>query len=182
MKVLIALDDSECSDAAFESVVERCWAKDAQFRVITVAVPVYLQAPMAGMYCEPMIVAQNEYENYCGKRVQERIKQLEKLFPENAVSGETLLGPVAESIIDEAKSWNADLVVLGSHGRKGFSRFFLGSVAERFAVHAPCSVEIVKQRQSASKSTESAHVVEMASPETVEKTQEKAALGGKAKS
>ncbi len=186
MKVLIALDDSECSDAAFESVVERFWANDAQFRVITVVEPFYLQVPMVGMYCEPMIVAQNQYESHCGKRVQERVEELEKLFPENSVSGETLLGPIAESIIDESKSWNADLVVLGSHGRKGFSRFFLGSVAERVAGHAPCSVEIVKQKQSAPKSCQSPNVeatTEMVSPEqSVEKTMEKAAVGGKAKS
>ena len=183
MKVLIALDNSECSDAAFESVVERFWAKDAEFRVITVVEPIYLQAPMVGMYCEPMIVAQNEYENYCAKRVQERVKQLEKLFPENSVSGERLLGTIAESIIDEAKSWNADLVVLGSHGRKGFSRFFLGSVAERVAGHAPCSVEIVKQKQSAIKSSQALSVeekTEMASAaKSEEKTVEKAAAGGK---
>lgn len=157
MKVLIALDDSDCSAAAFESVTERYWAKDAEFRVITVVEPIYLQAPMVGMYCEPMTAAQQEYEHYCRKRVQERVKELEKLFPENPVSGETILGPIAECIIDEAKDWNADLIVLGSHGRKGFSRFFLGSVAERVAGHAPCSVEIVKQKQMKATDTDSAH-------------------------
>jgi len=145
MKVLIALDDSDCSAAAFKSVTERYWAKDAEFRLITVVEPIYLQAPMVGMYCEPMTAAQAEYESYCRKRVQERVKELETQFPENISSGETILGPISECIIDEAKDWNADLIVLGSHGRKGFSRFFLGSVAERVAGHAPCSVEIVKQ-------------------------------------
>jgi len=188
MKVLIALDDSECSDAAFKSVTERFWAKDAEFRVITVVEPIYLQAPMVGMYCEPMITAQTDYENYCRKRVHERVAELEKLFPENSISGETMLGPIAESIIEEATHWNADLIVLGSHGRKGFSRFFLGSVAERVAGHAPCSVEIVKQKQTASKSSESASAeekAESASTSTVvpkEKSIEKAAVGGKAKS
>jgi nucleotide-binding universal stress UspA family protein len=47
-------------------------------------------------------------------------------------------------IIDLAKSWTADLIVMGSHGRTGVSRLFLGSVAEDVLKDAPCSVEIVK--------------------------------------
>ncbi|CAN5283881.1 hypothetical protein BH10CYA1_BH10CYA1_46340 [soil metagenome] len=48
MKVLIALDNSECSDLAFLSVTERVWAEEAEFRIITVVEPIYLQAPMVG--------------------------------------------------------------------------------------------------------------------------------------
>jgi nucleotide-binding universal stress UspA family protein len=47
-------------------------------------------------------------------------------------------------IIDHAAEWHADLIVLGSHGRKGFDRFLLGSVSEAVARHASCSVEIVR--------------------------------------
>ena len=48
------------------------------------------------------------------------------------------------AIIDAAKTWPADLIVLGSHGRRGIDRFLLGSVAESVVRHAPCSVEIVR--------------------------------------
>jgi nucleotide-binding universal stress UspA family protein len=47
-------------------------------------------------------------------------------------------------ILDIAAEWGADLIVLGSHGRKGLQRFLLGSVAEFVARHANCSVEIVR--------------------------------------
>jgi universal stress protein A len=40
---------------------------------------------------------------------------------------------------------NADLLVVGSHGRSGLSRLVLGSVASYVASHAPCSVLIVKR-------------------------------------
>lgn len=190
MKVLIALDDSDCSAAAFKSVTERFWAKDAEFRVITVVEPIYLQAPMVGMYSEPMTAAQAEYESYCRKRVQEKVQELQKLFPENTSSGSTILGPISECIIDESKDWNADLIVLGSHGRKGFSRFFLGSVAERVAGHAPCSVEIVKQnpiKKAESDSADAESKTESPSTDSTEnrsaiKEAEKATVGGKVNS
>lgn len=47
-------------------------------------------------------------------------------------------------IVDEANKWRADLIVLGSHGRKGLDRFLLGSVSEAVSRHATCSVEIVR--------------------------------------
>lgn len=62
------------------------------------------------------------------------------------------IGDPAEEISLEAKHNPASLIIVGSHGRRGLSRFFLGSVAERVVRHAPCPVlvfkpeEIVKDR------------------------------------
>jgi nucleotide-binding universal stress UspA family protein len=47
-------------------------------------------------------------------------------------------------IVDHAARWNADLIVLGSHGFKGLDRLLIGSVSEAVLRHAPCSVEIVR--------------------------------------
>ncbi len=47
-------------------------------------------------------------------------------------------------ILDDAKAWGADLIVLASHGRKGLERFMLGSVSEAVLRHAHCSVEIIR--------------------------------------
>ena len=51
-------------------------------------------------------------------------------------------------ILHEAQEWHADLIVLGSHGRSGFDRVVMGSVSEAVALHAKCSVEIVRERGS----------------------------------
>jgi len=48
-------------------------------------------------------------------------------------------------ILVEARSWGADLIVLGSHGRTGLRRLLMGSVAEYVMRHAPCSVEIARE-------------------------------------
>ena len=47
-------------------------------------------------------------------------------------------------ILEDAKSWGAGLIVLGSHGRHGLERILLGSVAEAVAAHAHCSVQVVR--------------------------------------
>ena len=53
-----------------------------------------------------------------------------------------------ELILNEASAWGADLIVVGSHGRQGASRFLLGSVSEPVAFHANCSVEIVRENRA----------------------------------
>jgi len=53
-------------------------------------------------------------------------------------------GDPKSKILDTARDWDADLIVLGSHGRKGLQHFLMGSVSEAVARHAECSVEIVR--------------------------------------
>jgi nucleotide-binding universal stress UspA family protein len=48
-------------------------------------------------------------------------------------------------LLDEAKAWPADLIVLGSHGRHGLDHLLMGSVAESVALYADCSVEVVRR-------------------------------------
>lgn len=58
-------------------------------------------------------------------------------------------GDVAEQIIAAALEFDADLIVLGSHGRTGLGRVLLGSVARNVLYHAPCSVLIVRAQVAA---------------------------------
>ena len=50
-----------------------------------------------------------------------------------------------EALVDTARSANADLLVVGSHGRTGHSQFLLGSVASHVVAHVPCDVRVVKR-------------------------------------
>jgi nucleotide-binding universal stress UspA family protein len=90
------------------------------------------------------------------------------ILQENKKAGEELLARVANSlqtaklkvetamregkpefeIVEEAKNWGADLIVIGSHGYTGFKRLVLGSVAHSVVGHAPCSVEVVRRKES----------------------------------
>ena len=57
---------------------------------------------------------------------------------------ESVEGTVAELIVGHAKRWNADLLVLGTHGRRGIERVVLGSDAEQVARTSPVPVMLVK--------------------------------------
>src|SRR5262245_4865505 len=66
--------------------------------------------------------------------------RVKSLFPEWEARAEYLTGLPADALVEQATSWNADLIVVGSQGRSALGRLFLGSVSRRVVTEAPCSV------------------------------------------
>jgi nucleotide-binding universal stress UspA family protein len=140
MKILLAVDDSKFSDAAVRDVIEQTRHEGTEVLVLHALPPVTVTAPpqMAPGYAPELEEAAKQ-----ARAMVERIAQNLRnagLKAESAV----MFGDVRETIVDRAAAWGAELIVLGSHGRRGASRFVLGSVAESVARHAPCSVKIVR--------------------------------------
>jgi nucleotide-binding universal stress UspA family protein len=79
------------------------------------------------------------------------MKQLGKLIAtarKSGVRAKAVLreGVAADAIVRTAKGQRADVIVMGTHGRGGFAKLFLGSVAERVVASAPCPVMTVRGR------------------------------------
>jgi nucleotide-binding universal stress UspA family protein len=72
------------------------------------------------------------------------------------ISGEVVWGSPRDAIVKAAKTREANLVVLGSHGRGLLGRLLLGSVATYVASHVPCSVEIVRKPAARARSIDPA--------------------------
>jgi nucleotide-binding universal stress UspA family protein len=69
--------------------------------------------------------------------------------PGLSVETAVLEGDPRTAIVDAADEWQADLIVVGSHGRTGLKRLIIGSVAQAVVAHAHCSVEVVRRRTKA---------------------------------
>ena len=82
------------------------------------------------------------------QRAQDAIRTAEETVAAGGLKTSEALSVLLESpkqiILDEAKQWGADLIVLGSHGHRGINRFLLGSISEAVAMHAECSVELIR--------------------------------------
>lgn len=67
-------------------------------------------------------------------------------MPKDSVvcSTELLAGPATRTICEKADEWNAELIVMGSHGRGFLGGAWFGSVSDKVIHHAPCSVMIVR--------------------------------------
>jgi len=82
-----------------------------------------------------------------------RVRDFGVSFDTKRLSINSLTRRVCDEINDEAKSWPADLIVIGTHGRRGFDRFWLGSVAESVIRTATKPVLIIRGRQGSSSGT-----------------------------
>lgn len=143
MKVMIAIDGSECSKHAVDFLIRRPWGADDSFLVSHVVEPIPVDVGIAyvpAAYSQADGAAFEQAEALL-KVVAEEIKAA---LPGHAVDTKVVFGTVTSELVDLAQDAGIDLIVMGSHGRKGFNRFLLGSVAEEVLKHAHCSVEIVK--------------------------------------
>lgn len=143
MKILLAIDDSAGSKAAVGAVVSHSWPPHSTVKVFAVVEPAFL----------PTLEAWHIPDSFYAQVDAAALAQGEKLVHEAsarlaysplAVITEVQPGHASEVILHESEKWQADLIVLGSHGHSDWQRFWFGSVAHDVAAHAPCAVEIVQ--------------------------------------
>jgi nucleotide-binding universal stress UspA family protein len=148
MKILLAIDGSPCSDRAIDEVARRPWPQGSSVKVLTALDPPMPLAPEAwalpvNYFQEIDAALRKQGQNIIDHAIQ-KLKS-NKTFLADAV---LIPGPPRTVILDEAESWGADLIVLGSHGYSAWKRFLLGSVSHAVVSHAKCSVEIVRCAES----------------------------------
>lgn len=145
MKVLLATDGSTYSEAALKAITSRCWPDETQFLVLHVVqaiVPTYMGFNYG--YAEALAVLDESEKRMAQKIIDESVKTLTEKFPNLKVVGKTCQGYIVDEIIKTAKEFDSDLIVVGSHGLRGLTKFFLGSVSEAVLNRAPCSIEIIR--------------------------------------
>jgi nucleotide-binding universal stress UspA family protein len=148
MKILIAIDGSSCSDAALDEFALRPWPAGSEVELATAIDP---WPPVGGEgwalppdYYDDVVRALREGADTVLVAARERLGGCDGL----SVTTKVLEGSPAHSVVEEAERWGADLVVVGSHGYGAIKRFLLGSVSHSIAMHAPCSVELVRSRHT----------------------------------
>ena len=145
MRVLLAFDGSNHSEAALDALASRKWPAATEIRVLTA---IHSNWPMVGDPFFTMVSARadsmREQQHDAPMLLEKAVIQIHEKAPQVSVTTKILEGVPHKVIVQEAESWGADLIVLGSHGYGPVRRALLGSVAAAVAVEAPCAVEIIR--------------------------------------
>jgi nucleotide-binding universal stress UspA family protein len=151
MKILLAIDDSETSGAAVAAVASRPWPERSEVRVLSVfeGFDTGVLAPGTVPFVVPPPKLAAEVQRQRQESAQQLVTRAAEKLRGSGLQVETTVGQgeARSSILEQAKDWNADLIVLGSHGRTGVKRWLIGSVAEYVVRYAPCSVEVVRHKK-----------------------------------
>lgn len=140
MKIVIGIDDSPHSRAALEYVKQMKWPTGTRVVLMAAAQPLYTMVGMGGA-AYPQEVHDEEL-----RRHEEMAARLERELAGAGfqTSAKVLFGDPRDALIETVKLEGADLLIVGSHGRTGFDKLLMGSVASYVVTHAPCNVLVVK--------------------------------------
>jgi nucleotide-binding universal stress UspA family protein len=150
MRILLAVDGSDFSDAAVEEIANRPWPGGSEVHVVSVIhLPFTPSAETKSLPESYYFKLENAERERAAAAIDRAISRLRDSNSNRKtpleLTSEVIVGRPDESIIEAAKKCGADLVALGSHGYRGFTRFLLGSVSQAVASHAPCSVEVIRK-------------------------------------
>jgi nucleotide-binding universal stress UspA family protein len=146
MKILLAVDGSPCSQCAVEEVARRPWPANSTIKVLTAfeipSPPTPEGWALPANYFQEMDAAlRKQAREIVDAAIATLKKQLDK---DVMVDAQILPGSPRSVILEEAESWGAELIVVGSHGYSAWQRLILGSVSNSVVSHAHCSVEVVR--------------------------------------
>lgn len=136
LKVLIAVDGSGGARSAVEDCAKRLWPAGTSFRILTVIENIEIM-PVSDAVTAALTAQPTEM-------VSRFVGEFEERHADCDTSSEVLHGYAKEQILDAAKRWNADLIVVGSRGHNVAARVLLGSVSRDVLHAADCSVRVVR--------------------------------------
>lgn len=144
MKIVLGFDDSPHALAALRWITRQSWPEKPRVTVVSaVRTPITayaeVYAPAVPYPTELVTEVTRHHQELCMKAEAE----LRKAGFPTAVK--VLPGDPREVLVDTVRAENAELLVVGSHGRTGIPKLLLGSVASHVVAHAPCDVLVVKR-------------------------------------
>jgi nucleotide-binding universal stress UspA family protein len=152
VKILLAIDGSEHSARTVDALGSHPWPTGSTVRVLSVVDQVVTATPEVAIFSGEIIGAERQQLTQVAEELTTRFANW---LCSSGLTAEKQVcrGDPKTVILDEAKDWGADLIVVGSHGRTGIKRWLLGSVAQSIVNQAPCSVYVVRERSQEAEKT-----------------------------
>ena len=141
-RILVAVDGSNTSRRAFDAALDLAKSNGAVLRPFYVveSTPMYFDSPGY----DPSILRNSLIEEGTELRAEfDRAMAEQGVKGDAAVSEASSLADVSQMVLQAAAEFDADLLVMGTHGRRGFQRLILGSVAERCVRQASLPVLLI---------------------------------------
>ncbi len=137
MKILISVEDTVYGAHIADLVLAHKWSENLEFKVLYSVEPMHV-----GYYCDPR--TEEKHWDWAKKLVGAVAQRLKEGFPKAHVEEVVVSGKAKEEILRIGKEWDCDLIIVGSHGRRGLTRILLGSVSMAVLSQATCSVMVAR--------------------------------------
>lgn len=144
-KILVPIDGSPASNRGLAEAITLAKDQGANLRLVHV-----LEQPILGPGAEAVVYLDNTAD-LLSEAGRELVARAEAAARESGLQSESRIlenggKRAADAIVAEAQAWGADLIVLGTHGRRGAERLIMGSDAEEIVRSSPVPVLLVRMR------------------------------------
>jgi nucleotide-binding universal stress UspA family protein len=140
-RIVCAVDFSEYSDYALRYAIEMARTFDADLKLLhVIELPFLPSYSLAGV--PDLSLPVDQIEESAREKMQELLAQCRESY--SKVEGDVRTGSAFLEIIGFARETDADLIVVGTHGRTGLRHMIIRSVAEKVVRKAPCPVLSIK--------------------------------------
>ena len=151
-RILAAIDASSLRSIVYEQAIETAQLHQAElllFHTIEADISTSSGTPLDAGYLSPSVVNLQMAQQAWEVQLAEAKQWLQEFCQSAEQQGvkatfEAELGNPGYQVCDRARDWQADLIVVGRHGRTGLTELLLGSVSNHVVHHAPCSVLVIQ--------------------------------------
>jgi nucleotide-binding universal stress UspA family protein len=145
-RILVPVDGSRASNLGLREAIRLAKSQRARLQLVHVVDEhyVFMSGAEIGIYAKDLMPSLRQG----GRRLLQKAEALVRRQGLNCSSVllETLSGPAADLITRQAKKWRADVIVLGTHGRRGIRRLVMGSDAEQIVRSSPVPVLLMRSK------------------------------------
>lgn len=143
-RILVPIDGSETSSAGLQEAIRLAKLTGSQLRLLHAVdeMPFVMSAEGYSAISADVLALLHE----AGEQILQNGRTLvrESGLAVDTVLFDSLSGRLCDLVAEEARKWHADVIVLGTHGRRGVGRLLMGSDAEQIVRSAPVSVLLVR--------------------------------------
>jgi nucleotide-binding universal stress UspA family protein len=148
-RILVAVDGSDTAKLALDHALQLAREQRARLRIVHALESVHFLVSLAGGYpfdASALLDSMREDGKQALDHAQAQASSAGVEAESALIEGEAPMDRTATIIVQDALRWDADLIVIGTHGRRGFDRVVLGSVAEALVRIAHVPVLLVRAR------------------------------------
>jgi nucleotide-binding universal stress UspA family protein len=144
MKIVVAVDRYDECDSIATFITNLDWGKNASFKIVHAIDSIAVESPISSIPA-PIIYELTEKRSEEGVRILDIMSErIRKAFPSSEVYSILQDGHAKERVVDLAKQWGADLIIVGSRNRNDLAKALFGSVSLSILKAAPCSVLVAR--------------------------------------
>lgn len=155
MKVLIGYDNSPSARAALAELKRAGLPSETDVLIITAedllmpsrdagVIPAALTSSRISVAVDQLQFQATHTLLETRERLEKAAAKIKSEFPNWRIATELITGNAASTLIEKAADWRADLIIVGSQNHTMLERFFLGSVSQKVALEAGCSVRVAR--------------------------------------